>query len=343
MSWLVMGSAGLRASMGISSSSEAPADRQASRAPIRARFTEGIVRRGAGPGRTRPGGAEAESQHGWSGLVFALSFGLAACGGSAATLTPSPAHSPSAVQHASLTVNGQQRTYRLFRPPSLDPTSTAPLVLALHGLPSTGDELASITHLNDQAMTSRFIVAYPDGLGGGWNAAGTGLDDVIFISRLLDRLTGDLRIDRKRVFVAGVSNGGMMAYRLACQLSDRIAAVASVSGTMEFGDCRPTRPVSVLEIHGTDDSSVEYGGGRYPSVDSVIQQWVTLDGCPGQPAPTVSGITRTSLWKACREGTVVRLDTVQGGHHQWFGSDFDPVAGEPDANAVIWDFFSNLE
>lgn len=95
-------------------------------------------------------------------------------------------------------------------------------------------------------------------------------------------------------------------------------------------------------MHGTDDFSVEYRGGKYPSVDSVIQQWVTLDGCPGKPALTVSGITRTSIWKACREGTVVRLDTVQGGHHQWFGSDFDPVAGEPDANAVIWDFFSNL-
>jgi polyhydroxybutyrate depolymerase len=290
-----------------------------------------------------------------------LSICVASCGGSAAT--PKAIPSSSAIRHASLTIDGQKRTYRLYVPPSLDPKQAAPIVVALTGFPGTGDEIAKISHLDDQATTLGFIVVYPDPLPdsqadpsnpleGSWNAgtccgdaSAKGVDDVTFINRLLDRLTTDFLIDTKRIFVAGLSNGGMMAYRLACQLSDRVAAVASVAGALVIDDCHPTRSVSILEMHGTDDSIVPYAGNptyNVPPTASVIQRWVALDGCTGKPTQTASGITKTSIWIHCRTGTVIRFDTVTGGHHTWFGSDLDPVPGEPNATSVVWDFFKNL-
>jgi polyhydroxybutyrate depolymerase len=274
---------------------------------------------------------------GWLSLGIALSLGLAACGGGSVAV-PAPTRNPSAVQHASLTVDGHQRTYRLFRPPSVDSKQTAPLVLALHGGDSTGDEMASISHFDDEAASGGFIVVYPNAVSGSWDiAAPPPVDDIKFFGRLLDRLESEFTIDKTRIFVTGASKGAMMAYRVACELSDRIAAIASVSGLMDRDDCRPARPVSILEMHGTEDFSVRYAGAA-----SAIERWVALDGCAGNPTQTVSGITKTAVWMGCRGGTVVRFDTVVGGHHTWFGSAYNPVPGEPDSNAVVWGFFSKL-
>jgi polyhydroxybutyrate depolymerase len=174
-------------------------------------------------------------------------------------------------------------------------------------------------------------------------------DDVAFVSQVLDRVTTDLPIDKARIFIAGVSAGGFMAYRLACELSGRIAGMASVAGTMLVDSCHPARPVSILEMHGTDDSNVPYDGGAVfngaasPSVAAVMQSWATLDGCANSSTQSQTGITRTSAWKNCKGGTVIQLDTVVGGHHTWFGSTIDPVPGEPNANATIWSFFSSLQ
>lgn len=220
--------------------------------------------------------------------------------------------------------------------------------------------MADLSRADDIGRTGGFRVVYPDpvpdasgdpaNLEGCWNAGtccgdaqSTGVDDVKFISSLLDDLIGNSNIDKTRVFVAGLSGGGMMTYRLACELSNRIAAIASVSGAQVIKICRPARPVSILEMHGTDDSRLPYEGNQYfPSPSSTIQRWVTLGGCANQPAQTVSGITDTSTWSQCRGGTVVQFDTVRGGHHSWFGSDMDPVPGEPNANTVVRDFFKNL-
>jgi polyhydroxybutyrate depolymerase len=247
---------------------------------------------------------------------------------------PSPNAS---VQYVSITLDGKLRDYRLFRPPALDYTKPIPLVIALHGSPSEADELASVSRFDDEAAKAGFLAAYPNGCGGSWDAS-AGSYDVRFIGRLMDRLESDFRIDTARVFVVGVSYGSFMAYRLACELSSRIAALASVAGAMLSGDCHPTRPVPILEMHGTVDSNVPYARGV-----AAIQQWTMLDGCVGDPIVSQSGITKTSVWNRCQAGTVVGLDTVLGGHHTWFGSDFDPVPGEPNANAVIWSFFSSLQ
>jgi len=266
------------------------------------------------------------------------------CRGSNATFPTNPDQGP--IQWASLTVDGKLRGYRLFRPPSLDNTKPSPLVIALHGSPSNAEQMASLAHFDVEATTGGFIAAYPNGCNGYWSYTETGskLPDVDFISKLIDRLEAEFRIDKARIYVVGVSAGSVLTYRLACDLSDRIAAIASVSGAMRPDDCQPARPVSVLEMHGTNDCWT--GGCPYAvllGVDALIQRWRTLDGCTGDPVLSQSGITKTSAWKGCKAGTVVRLDTVVGGLHQWYGSDFNPVPGEPDANSVIWNFFSGLQ
>ena len=154
----------------------------------------------------------------------------------------------------------------------------------------------------------------------------------------------EYRIDKSRIYAAGFSGGGMLAHALGCEMSDRFAAIASVAGVLfPKLTCQPARPVSILEMHGTADNNVPYLGlpPDMPSTATTIQFWVTENGCPGSPTQTVSGITTTSIWVGCRGGTVVRLDTVNGGHHQWFGSGLNPVPGEPNSTAEIWRFFSN--
>jgi polyhydroxybutyrate depolymerase len=277
---------------------------------------------------------------------------LASCGGSAATSAASP--TPSGIQHASLTVNGLKHTYRLYAPPSLDLTQPAPLVVVLHWAGGSADEMAAATRYDQQAAKHKFIAVYPNSSSNIWDS-GTGdtAVDLTFISRLLDQLTTDFRIDETRIFAAGLSSGAMMAHRLACQLSDRIAAIASVAGALRIDDCSPAKPVSILEMHGTYDTTVPYAGNSFfPSTESTIQRWVSFDGCAGKPTQTVSGITTTSSWTKCRGGTVVRLDTIAEGQHTWFSSDparvgqgtagSQTIAGEPDATQGTWEFFTNL-
>jgi polyhydroxybutyrate depolymerase len=284
---------------------------------------------------------------------------LVSCGGSAVKPRASSSPSPSTVQHGSLTVAGLKRTYRLYAPPATKPAKVSPVIFVLTGCPGTGDEMADLSKADTLATTGGFVVVYPDpipdasgdpsNLEGCWNAGtccgdaqAKGVDDVGFIVALLDQLMADSTIDKARVFVAGLSSGGMMAYRLACELSDRIAAMASVSGAQVIQTCRPARPISILEMHGTSDDRLPYEGDQYfPSASSTIHRWVTLDGCAASPTTTRDGITSTATWSQCHEGTVVRFDTIMGGHHSWFGSDMAPVPGEPDANSVVGEFFKN--
>jgi polyhydroxybutyrate depolymerase len=278
-------------------------------------------------------------------IVLLTICAASSCGGSAAA--PKASASMGGVQYASITIGSLKRTYRLFIPPSLDPKQSPPLVVALVGCPKTGEEMAQATNLDGRAENGGFDIVYPDPIAGCWNAGtqacvlNPNADDITFIGRLLDRLTTDLRVDRARVFAAGFDCGAVMAYRLACELSDRIAAIASVGGEMDDStNCRPSTGVSILEMHGTDDSWVDYTQGA-----KAVQQWVTFDGCVGNPTLSNSSITKTSLWSNCHQGTSVRFDTVVGGHHTWFGSYLGiggPVVGEPKANAVVWDFFSSL-
>jgi polyhydroxybutyrate depolymerase len=284
------------------------------------------------------------------GLAVVI-LGAVACGASVAS--PKPTATPSAVKQATLTIDGLKRTYLLFRPSTRGSLPPAPLLLALHGYFDDASGMELTTSLDDKAATGGFVVVYPEGIDQSWNAGtccgdaqSRNIDDVSFIRQLIDRLVHDGYIDPKRVFVTGVSNGGMMAYRLGCELSDRIAAVASVSGALVMGACNPMRPISVLEMHGTEDSVVPFNGGvavgttPVPPMTSIMAAWASIDGCATGPTVTQSGITKTTEWTSCRGGAVVVLDAVIGAGHGWFGQ--VGVLGEPSATKVVWDFFSHL-
>ena len=294
----------------------------------------------------------------WLGIVLAVSLGLAACGGSVTTPAVSPslssAPSSSTAQSLTLTIDGQTRTYLLFKPHPLDPTQRVPLVIAIHGYTVDAAWMETTTRFDEKAKQGGFVVVYPEGINNSWNAGSccgdaqsNKVDDVLFVRQLISSLVANGGIDPKRVFVTGMSNGGMMAHRLACELSDRIAAIASVSGALVTDTCNPGRPISVLEMHGTGDAIVPYDGGfinrlgQLPATMSFMTHWARLNGCAADPVVTQTGITKTSTWRGCSEGSIVVLDAISGASHSWFGPD-DALRGEPNATQVTWDFFSQV-
>ena len=281
----------------------------------------------------------------------------AACGGGG---DPSSEAPPAPVQHGQVDVDGQLRNYRVFVPPTLDRRRPAPLVMVLHGGNNTVEDAVKAMLFDREAAAGDFIVAYPEATQRAWNA-GTccgsaprrNPDDVGFLNRVLDRLQADYPVDPARVFLTGVSNGAMMAYRFACEQAGRVTAVGSVAGAVVVDGCRPSRPVSVLEIHGTEDPLVPYTGGTpdapeaqlappYPATPAMVARWAELNGCPAPAPPTSSGPLTTESWTGCRDGAAVRLVTVRGGGHIWFASGLGPANGALDATSEIWRFFSSL-
>ena len=176
---------------------------------------------------------------------------------------------------------------------------------------------------------------------------------------LLDDLAGLAEIDVNRVYATGMSNGGMMAYRLASELSDRFAAIASVSGPMTIDTCRPNRPVSILHFHGTADEFAPYYGGRGPksltetefrSVELSVQSWIEANGCPRDPTEEDISDSEDVLriekrrWGPGEEGSEVVLYTIRGGGHTWPGrvplaAYLGAAATAISANDILWDFF----
>ncbi len=286
-------------------------------------------------------------------LVTVLSAACSGGGGDA----PPPA---APVQHGRMTVNGQDRTYRVFVPPTLDRSRPAPLVLVLHGGASGVDDMVRTTGFDREALGSGFIAAYPEGTLRAWNAGKCcgsaprrNPDDVGFLIQVLDKLEADYPVDRSRVFVTGVSNGAMMAYRLACERADRVTAVGVVAGSVMVDGCQPSRPVSVMEIHGTEDTLIPYMGGipaapeaeaapPYTATPAMMQRWAEINGCPSAAPPKVASAVTTEEWTGCRNGSAVTLVTVQGGGHVWFASGLGPANGAVDATSTIWRFFSGL-
>jgi polyhydroxybutyrate depolymerase len=180
-----------------------------------------------------------------------------------------------------------------------------------------------------------------------------------YVSKLLDDLATVVKVDRKRVYATGMSNGAMMCYRLAAELSDKIAAIAAIAGTMAIDDFRPRRPVPVLHFHGTKDGLVLFGGPdertpkniRFQSVEATIRAWVKANGCSEIPAATrLPGLTRDGLairkqaYGPGKEGSEVILYVIEGGGHTWPGQDprfffLGKSTKDISANDLIWDFF----
>ena len=268
-----------------------------------------------------------------------------------------------------LMMGEQKRTYLVHVPKDYDPKKPTPVVLALHGAAMNGPMMVWFSGLNTTADKSGFIVVYPSGTGTGpfltWNAGGFKgkmaegkADDVAFIGKLLDDLSTVVKVDEKRVNACGMSNGGMMCYRLAAELSNRIAAVAPVAGTIAIEESKPKRPVPVIHFHGTKDTFIpfETAKGKTPafmklkSVEDSIQTWVKLNGCNDKPKADVlskdgdemKAIRKT--YSGGKDGSEVVLIVIEDGGHTWPG--MTPPAGfmgksakNISANDLMWEFF----
>jgi len=260
-----------------------------------------------------------------------------------------------------LSTSGEERRYLLYVPESYDPSTPAPLVISLHGFaqwPAHQSQLTGWTELADQ---HGFIVVHPGGLGfpKRWRterqADGAPSPDVIFISDLIDQLESDYNIDPTKIYVNGLSNGGGMSSLLACELSDRIAAMGSVAGAYAFSweDCRSEQPVPAIIFHGTNDPIVPYQGGlagdsrfTLPPVPSWVEGVAMHNGCESVPADLPSSGDISGIhFENCAEDAEVIFYTIQGGGHSWPGGGYLPeflvgtTTQDIDATGVMWEFF----
>ena len=273
-------------------------------------------------------------------------------------------------------VGGLERTYRIHLPRAVKPGAPAALVIALHGGGGNGRSTDRQTRFSAEADRQGFVVVYPDGTGrarpflgamgrGGfltWNAGGCcafamehRIDDVGFIRAMVAAIEREMPIDPHRIYATGISNGGMMAYRLACEASDLVAAVGVVSGVAVAEPCQPGSPVAVIHIHGAADQNVPLAGGvgakavtrtNYPPVERSIAFWAGADGCAARPrvSQPTAGVTLRD-YAGCRAGTEVAFYVIAGGGHAWPGgaqmaSFLDKPSTAMSATPAIWAFFA---
>jgi polyhydroxybutyrate depolymerase len=273
------------------------------------------------------------------------------------------------------------RSYSIYIPSTYTPEISSPLLIALHGISGWDLQFMYNTEFNNLAEANGFIVAYPNGNAElvdnkvirSWNGGSccaisqrNNSDDLSYIKNLIDDVSSRYSINSKRVYLTGHSNGSMLAQKLACQLSNKIAAVAVVAGRLLLDTCNPESPVSVLQIYGTADTlNPENGGttnytvGTYtyqfssrPVMNSV-QMLAVANGCSTNFSENknVSNKDLTiSTWPDCKNGVVVSAIKIAGASHAWMGhppqsADSIKLLGEPymklDASKVIWAFLAN--
>jgi polyhydroxybutyrate depolymerase len=277
---------------------------------------------------------------------------------------------------SSIEYDGRLRTFEMYVPPTAP--RPLPVVLVLHGGKGTSAQIRQYTHFDHLAEREGFIAVYPQGLGGEWNdgrpeianvsdqAADT--DDVAFLLAVVDTLVDRGLADRHRVYVAGISNGGMMALHLACEHPERVAGTAVVAANQPVDvECQPDRPVPIIFFHGTNDRFMPYAGGdilQWANIDrgkvrsarETVEQWLEINGCSddsdddhpierkvGKRA-TVDRIT----FESC-SGAPVEQYVTHGGGHAWPGAEQsaagDVILGSAsvgiDASEEIWRFFKS--
>lgn len=258
---------------------------------------------------------------------------------------------------------GLSRDYRLYVPAAYTGSAAVPLVLNLHGYSSNNLEQEFYGNFHAIADTANFLVVQPNGTLDAqgyrfWNTFGgnSSVDDVAFLAALIDSLSASYNIDPNRIYSTGMSNGGFMSYALACELNNRIAAIASVTGSMivpNLSACQPTRPVPVMEIHGTADNTVPYTGAvlsGFVPIPTLVAAWVNFNHC--NPTPVLTPVPDTNPNDGCTaehfrysggfNGSTVEHYKINGGGHTWPGAFFSIGVTNQDFNAsqVIWRFFS---
>jgi polyhydroxybutyrate depolymerase len=273
--------------------------------------------------------------------------------------------SAQAADASTLESGGLDRTYIVHRPANLPLNRPAPLVVVLHGGFGTGGQAEKAYKWDAEADRHGFVVVYPDGVRRAWNAGGKccgkpnrdNIDDVGFLTRLIETVARDENIDRRRVYLTGISNGAAMAYRYACEGTIPVAAIGPVAGSFSF-PCARVQAASVMAIHGLSDTRVPIAGGNgngvasdveWQGVEKSLDLFRKADGC-GAPAAEEKGDVRKTV-SQCANGREVALIAVKGAGHQWPGSNkagsvamwlfrLDPPSAALDATPVLWQFFA---
>lgn len=271
----------------------------------------------------------------------------------------------SSAQLDTLLHNNLNRTYLIHLPENMEPSEEVPLVIGMHGGFGNAAQFERQSQLSNKADEENFIVVYPEGITSPtgvttWNAGAccgyasfVDIDDVGFVSALIDTLITTYNIDEQRIYAAGMSNGGFMSYRLACELSDKIAAIAPVAASMTMEQCTPSRPVPILHVHSFVDFNVPYEGGvgqgastQYsPPLDSVMNIWASKNGCSILNDTLMQNSELTSIrWHDCDCDTEIRIMMTEDGGHSWAGGPGTLLGDVPSeyisATDVMWDFFS---
>lgn len=262
-------------------------------------------------------------------------------------------------------MNNEVTTYYLHLPKGYSKTNKYPLIVNFHGMGSDANKHEKYCDLDKVADKEGFITVFPQSSHQGWNAGlgfrsyVNGPDDIGYFNKLLDTLEATYSIDKNRIYVVGVSMGGAFAYRIACEMSNRIAAVASVAGLMTDSTliyCDPSRNVPVLHIHGTKDHIMRYKGMKQAfGAEEVVKLWALKNQCENGPDTiqipnrSKSDHTKTMLikYKHCAGGTQVWFYKIKDGGHTWPGGAkafklFGRKSKDFSGSQAIWDFFKQF-
>jgi polyhydroxybutyrate depolymerase len=287
------------------------------------------------------------ARHGWraaQAMTAAAAVMVTLACSSTDSPSPSSGTPPARPTSGTATVELGGRPVTVHVPDSYDPARPAPLVVALHGYTSDAKELETYLRLTPESDRRGFVYAYPEGSTDDrgdrfWNATDACCafsspepDDSRYLGELISTIQGSYRIDRARVYLIGHSNGGFMAFRMACDHADQITAIVSLNGASwnDAARCRPSEPVSVLAIHSSTDETVAFGGGvigsaAYPSAATTVAQWLGYNRCAkaGRDAPALDLVTDLpaaettvrTYGQGCAGGSTVQAWTINGGTH----------------------------
>ncbi|HXQ25430.1 MAG TPA: alpha/beta fold hydrolase [Candidatus Acidoferrales bacterium] len=305
-------------------------------------------------------------------IIIAIPLlGVVTIAGRALSLRASLRQAAAADEKHSIVVDGATRHYLLHVPKNLPSKDPVPLVLVFHGGGGHDWNMPGFTHFDELADDEGFLVAYPDSFNKNWNDT-RGLspsDDVGFIRALIDEVSRSHPVDPHRIYATGISNGGFFSNRLACDLTDKIAAIASVAATMPQSlvpACKPSRPISVLYMHGTNDPLVPINGGKIGfqagrargdniSLADAAQFWRAQDRISSPPVRTElpdrfndGTHVHRDIWTGGADDTEVAVYTIEGGGHTWPGGpQYLPIiivgkaSQNLNATRTIWEFFQS--
>ncbi len=267
-------------------------------------------------------------------------------------------------QYSAISFDGYDRTYLVHLPAGYVGEKNLPLVIAMHGGFGNAYGVETLSQLSTTADVENFIVVYPEGVQGGmfnirtWNAGGccgfasnNNIDDVGFIDLLLSTLVEQYAIDTNRVYATGFSNGALMAYKLACELSTQITAIAPVASSMSTANCTPERPVPVIHFHSYLDSNIPYLGGvgagpsnfDHPSQEDIINLWENINNCVITETVVDNAEYTFTQKTGCDNNAEIHHYLTRDGGHSWPGGSQtelgDQVSTYINANNLMWSFF----